>query len=175
MARDAPDSFASLVAGETHDLGISGALQFDARPRPMGPNEEPYPTPRPHGISDYPPRPITEDNLSHGAHRPIDLIRLTFQPYQIEQFKLDQHCPDYRLIRTPCAIAFNCWRRDVVRQEGCERLNWGACDAPDSNIIILFICMSFSSDEAESATNPNFRLGGRICTSCGPQSDGRAT
>ncbi len=152
MAHDTPDSLASLLICERQDPGHPGALQFDAKRQKFGPNgESMYPTPRGYEVSDYHHHPMIEN--APGTHRPIDLIRLTFQPCQVEQFQHDQHSPDFRPIRSPSAIAYNRWRRDIVRQEGCEKLFWGICDAPASDTIVLFICKSLNSKRGRIRTS----------------------
>ena len=73
---------------------------------------------------------------SSARRQAIDVLHLTFHPGQVDQFRHDIAPPDFRPVRSASAVAWNQWRREFLRQEGCEKLVWGIHE----NVIVLFIC-----------------------------------
>lgn len=139
MTTKTPVTLASLIASEARTLDESDVLQFDARyDRPTHGMERRYPTPRAMPIYDD-PNPVTRGLYNRGRKHSIDLIRLPFHPDFVKQFVEDQYYPNFEPVRTPGAIAFNKWRRDITLQQGCENLSWRICDEPFANVILLFV------------------------------------
>ena len=134
MPKNSPSDLADLITMEPHKLADADLLQFDFRKWTKA-----FPTPKAEDI-DYDLPPPKEDDLDVMARTVIDVLRLTFQVGQIEQFGHDQYPIDFEPVRSPSALAFNEWRKAIVMQKGCERLYWGICDQTHSDTIMLFIC-----------------------------------
>ena len=142
---DIPSDLASLVK-RPFVIGDDDAnvLQYNAR-RGGNTNGLHLPTPRGGPFEEYDAQPEEENKRGydgfHSRDISIDFFRLVFQPSQVEQFRNDLKS-DFEPIRSASALAFNIWRRDIIIDEGCERLLWGIYDESASDTIILFICNS---------------------------------
>ena len=140
-----PISLASLIEMNTlrkpSSVECHDVLQYDARRDPQSTG---YPTPSGGEplmrdiYRNYRKGPNYESIPSSATRNPIDLLRLTFNPGQVDQFRHDQSA-NFEPVRSPSAVAWNEWRRAVVREAGCEKLAWGICHN-HPNTIILFIC-----------------------------------
>ena len=130
--RKSPDSLAALVSSEHHNENTD-VLKFEAH-RCSG-----YPTPRGDFFGSFTRYLTIEDPRKQETAQPIDVVRLSFTAGQVEQFK-DDLKQDFTSVRSPSAIIFNNWRREIVMLEGCQRLNWGISDEADINDILLLIC-----------------------------------
>ena len=164
-------SLASLVELNTSrkpsDVEGHDILQYDARRDPQSTG---YPTPSGEEplmrdiIWNYRKGPKSESIPSSVARNPIDLLRLTFHPGQVDQFRYDQSL-NFEPVRSPSAVAWNEWRRAVVRQAGCEKLAWGICNNC-SHTVILYICKTCPCERMRYITDPRSRLDEFIRPNC---------